>query len=362
MLHSIQNKSIWLGLGPYEHENEVYSWIQILEAKDAIFPYFLENPRPIQWVILAFFSLPLIIGTYFRSIVYGFLFEQYKKKELTSVNKLSFAVILADHLKQASILFATTLMVLNNESMHLVLGGNWFCIAQILYGHFAFYYSFIGSLGVSIYRILLIKHDHFLKHVIGEKVMLNVILYGGIILSLVFTTILNSHDYNNVFLTKCVTIPKKEVLQILDEYEQSRGNLSILSYFIKVNVGNGGVMAFMIFSEIIIYAIFFHHMYKHDNNDRLRRLLDPKVIRGRNRKNAITFIGQFVSFLFELTGILLMVTAFAIGTSANKIPVVGFIFRRYSFAIMSMFDVLTSDVLKKRLHKIELYNIIFGLN
>ena len=294
MLHNIENKSMWLGLELYD--NEVYSWIQILDAKDATFPHLLAKPKPIQWFILSVFWLPLIIGTYFRSIVYGFLFEQYKKKELTSVNKLSFAVILTDHLNNAIMILGTTLMITNSGSLHLVVGGDWFCTLSILYGHFAFYYSFIGSLGVSIYRILLIKHNHFLKYVIGGKEMLHLIFYGGIILSLLFTIILNSHDYNNVLFSTCGSIPKQQILQILDEYEQSRGNLSIFSYFIKVNVGNGVVMAF------------------------------------------------------------------TIGTSTNHIALVGLLFRRYSFAIMSIVEVLTSDVLKKRLHKIELYNIIFGLN
>ena len=362
MLHSIENKSIWLGLEQYEHENDVYSWIQILEAKDARIPQLLQKPKPVQWLLLVLFWPPLIIGTYFRSIVYGFFFEQYKKKELTSVNKLSFAVILTDHLSNAILTLTTTLIILNGETLHLVFDGCWLLTAGLLYSHFAFYYGFIGSLGVSIYRILLIKHNYFLKDVIGEKTMVNLIFYGGVILALVFTIILNYHDYYNVFHTTCMPVPKQWLLQILDEYEQSRGNLSILSYFIKVNVGNGVVMAIVIISEITIYVIFFHHMYKYDNNDRLRRLLDPQVIRRRNQKNAITFIGQFFSFLFELIGMLLMVMAYTIGSTANRIPIVAVIFRRYSFAIMPMVEVLISDVLTKRLHKIELYNIIFGLN
>jgi hypothetical protein len=271
-------------------------------------------------------------------------------------------VVLTDHSNYAIGIFTTTLIILNGESLHLVAGGHWFCTAQLLYSHFAFFYCFIGSLGVSIYRILLIKHNHFLKDVIGENAMLNLIFYGGIVLTLVFVTILNSHDYYNVIHSTCAIIPNKKVLQILDEYEQSRGNLSILSYFVKVNVGIGVVMALIIISEIVIYIIFFHHMYKYDNSETLRRILKPTVIKRRNRKNAITFIGQFFSFLFELTGLLLMVMAYTIGSEANKIPLVALIFRKYSFAIISMVEVLTSDVLRKRLFKIELYNIVFGLN
>ena len=101
-------------------------------------------------------------------------------------------------------------------------------------------------------------------------------------------------------------------------------------------------------------------MYKHDNNDRLRRLLEPKVIKGRNRKNAITFIGQFCSFVIEFIGLLLLILAFTIGP--KWAPDLAIEFRRFSFAIISMVEVLTSDELKKRLIKIELYIIIFGLN
>ena len=304
--------------------------------------------------------LSLVIGTYFRFIVYKYLFQQYKKKELTSVNKLSFTVVFIDHLSRTSGALATTLVILNGKGLDHVVGGYWFCTAQVLFGQFAFYYSFVGSLGVSIYRIILIKHNYFLKYVVGEKVMLSLILYGGILLTLIFTIILNSHDYDKLFDDTCMFVPKMQVLQILDEYEQSRGNLSIFSYYVKINISNGVVMAFMTISELMIYIIFFHHMYKHDNNDRLRRILEPRVIKGRNRKNAITFIGQFCSFVFEFTGLLLLILAFTVGP--KWAPDVAIDFRRLSFVIISMVEVLTSDVLRKKLFKINLYNIIFGLN
>jgi hypothetical protein len=362
MLHRIKNNTIGLGLELHEHENDFYSRIQILDAKDGTFPRLLLLPKPIKGFILVVFWLPLSIGTYFRFIAYKYLFEQYKKKELTPVNKLCFAVISTDHLNHAWGILSTTFLILNGESLHLVAGGNWYCAAQTLYSFFAFYYSFIGSLGVSIYRILLIKHNYFLKDVIGEKVMLSLIFYGGILLTLVFVTILYSHDYNSVIFSTCAFVPKNQVLQILDEYEQSRGNLSILSYYVKVHVSNGIVMAFIIFCEIIIYVIFFYYMYKHDNNDRLRRLLEPTVIKGRNRRNAISFIGQLISFLLELIGVLLMVIAYTNGSSAKQIALIGLLFRRYSFTIMSMVEVLTSAALRSKIFKIDLNNIIFGLN
>ena len=192
--------------------------------------------------------------------------------------------------------------------------------------------------------------------------MANLILYGGILLAILFTMLLKSHDYDKLFDDVCMFVPKLHILQILDNYQQSRGNLSIMEYYIQVHVGTGIVMALMTISEIIIYVIFFHHMYKHDNNDRLSRLLEPKVINDRNRKNAITFFGQFCSFVLEFTGLLFLVAAFTfkIGNKQNTIPV-AFAFQTFSFALMSVVDVLTSDVLRKKIFKISLYNVIFGL-
>ena len=172
MLHNLENKSIGLGLEKNKHENGYFPWMQILEAKDAIFPNILENPKPLQWLHLSSAWIPLIVGTYFRFIVYEYLFQQYKKKELTSVNKLSLTIVLADHLSRTSGALATTLDILNGESLHHVFGGDWICTTQRLYGIFAFYYSFIGSLGISIYRILLIKHRYFVKDVIVKDVIL----------------------------------------------------------------------------------------------------------------------------------------------------------------------------------------------
>jgi hypothetical protein len=358
---TIDNKTMLLNLEKDEFSNDFYSWFQVVEANDFISPVILKRTKVVQWLTISLFWLPIIIGTYFRSIVYKFLFRQYKNKELTEVNKLHFAVCLTDHLAIASTTLAATLIVLNGESLDQVAGGHWFCILQMIYSRFALCYSFIGSLGVSIYRVLLIKHNNFLTDVIGKNVMANLILYGGILLSIVFTTVVKSHDYNKLFNDKCMFIPNSHTLQILDNYEQSRGNLSIMEYYIKVHIGTGLIMAFMIISEIIIYVIFFHHMYKHDNHERLRRLLEPQIISDRNRKNAVSFFGQFCSFVLQFTMLLLLAASYTVGNPNNDLPLVLTVFRRISFAVMSGVEVLTSEVLRKRIFKIDMYNVIFGI-
>ena len=359
MLHGNESKTISLSLEEDDFQNDYSTGIEVLEAKDVLQPNFLERPKTVQWSMVSVDWLLVCIATYFRLIVYEYLIQQYKKKELTTVNKLNLVVILIQHLSRTSGVLVGTLLVLNGDSLKHAVGGDWLCFVYFHYVQFAFFYSFVGSLGISIYRILLIKQNYLLKNVIGENVMRNLILYGGILLVTVFTILLNYHDYAKMFDDTCMIIPNLQVLLIFDEYEQSRGNSSIMLPYLKLIIVNCVILAIMTMSEILIYVIFFYHMYKHDNSDSLRRILEPKMIRSRNRKNAITFFGQFCSFVLELIGLLLIGLGNTIGTHSNNLPLVAIAFRRVSFPIISMVEVITSDVLRSRILKTYLYNKLF---
>ena len=358
---NMENETMLINLESDELQNNFSSRIEIVKVEDFLYPAILKRTKLSQWVIVFLFWLPIIIGTYFRFIIYEYMFRQYKSKELTEVNKLMLVVRLTNHLFIVCIPFATTLMVINGESLDQFTVGQWYCILQMVYIRYAYYYSFIGSLGISIYRILLIKHNYFLKNIIGKKVMANLILYGGVLLAIFFTLVQRSHDYNKLFDDTCMFVAKLDIMHILDNYEQSRGDLSIMEYYTNVVYGNGLVGALMTISEITIYIIFFHHMYKNNNSDGLRRLLEPKVINARNRKNVITFFSQFCSFVLEFIGLLLLVASYTVGNRKNKLPLVAIAFQVISFAMMSAVEVFTSDVLRKNMFKINLYDVIFGL-
>ena len=149
---------------------------------------------------------------------------------------------------------------------------------------------------------------------------------------------------------------RKPMLVILDEYEQSLGNFSIISYWATTQMTISVIMLFMVVAEIIIYIIFFHHMYKHDNSQGLRRLLDPSVIRSRNRRNAITFFGQFCSFFFEFSWILFFVLTAVIGNRTKELIFSRFLIKMVSFPVISVLDVLTSTTLRYKVFKFNLYS------
>ena len=100
-------------------------------------------------------------------------------------------------------------------------------------------------------------------------------------------------------------------------------------------------------AEISIYVSFFHYMYKHDNNERLARLLEPANIKKRNRQNALTFFGQFCAFVFEFIGgiLILMATYGYNGYGAV------YVLKHASFTAISVIEVLTSSILRPRIFR-----------
>ena len=362
MLHFIENDTIALSLESTKDANYSKLFIHVIEAENAIRPFVLWNERNIQWINEGICWLSVAIGSYFRFILYLYLLKRYKAKELTPINRLTMIVVIVQHLENVTSSIASTMIVAAEDSLDHVTLGHFVCQTRIVVFPFEVFYSCIGSLGVSIYRILLIKHNYFLKDIIGEKIMTKLILFGGIILSALFAILLNSHGYTKLRFDTCMIAPKIPIFELLDEYEQSRGSLPIFSGHVNVGTALGIVSIVSIISEISIYVTFFHHIYKHDNNDRLRRLLEPSVIRCRNKRNAITFFGQFCSFVFELTTMIVLIFTYKFGNRTNNLHVFAATIMRVKFAAMSTIEVMTSNELRPSIYKFNLYNILFGLN
>ena len=156
---------------------------------------------------------------------------------------------------------------------------------------------------------------------------------------------MNSHDYAEVFRDTCMAGPSHQLMQILDDYEKSRGNSSIYDYWHDQLTIITVVFVLMATAEITIYITFFYHLFRHDNNETLGRLIGADDIKHRNKQNAITFFGQFCSFLFELSiGIL---SIFAINGEAPFFVVS--ILKVIGFTSISLVEVLVSGNLRPRI-------------
>ena len=354
MLTRMTNKTIPLGLHSIQLHKFLATSIQVLEMENGVHPRLLSMPRTVQRITLGVAWFPFFIGTCFRLIFYKYAYEQYKTNEFKAVNKLTLVVSLAQHLNEVLVAVTQTIMVLNDDSLDHLVGGKWFCIAEMLVQFWCYAYSCVGSFGISVYRIILIKSPRLLAKTNINKVIANAILFGGIILTTIVTIIKNSHDYDQLQDDTCMFVYRWPVFSLLDEYEQSRGNPSIMEYLVKVHAGVGLCLSLMVTTELMIYIVFFHHMYKHNNNERLRRLLEPDVIRRRHKRNAITFFGQFCSFIFEFSfatfGICIMLIE-EVKNYSDMIQILLVAAKTFCFACMSIVEVLTSSQLRPNMFK-----------
>ena len=196
---------------------------------------------------------------------------------------------------------------------------------------------------------MLIKHDILVEHRIGRRCLFFIILFGGMVISSCFTILLHVHDYNHLFIVEGVQAPRRSLLKILDEYDQSRGNESIYLLYAMMRECFTLVLFLMAVATIIIYMVFFHFVYKHDNNENLKRLLEPEVIRNRNKQNTIIFLGQVVSFIFQMTTLIIGTMAIQMHTFDNQFTEIFLNLRTTIFACSTILEVLISKALRSEL-------------
>ena len=337
--------------------------ILILEAKDYLYPLLLNPRRPIlMWILFFVVWFCVMIVCYFRYILYEYLFKQYKEKELKPIDTLTFLVAFIDQVSTTMLIIYGTIMVITGNQLQNLIGGRWACIAFIYIVTFGKGYSFIGGLMISIYRIILITESgDWLKRRLGLRNIYLIILLVGIALATSSSILESYNDYDHLRRDTCQLMYRIPIMIVLDEYEQSRGNFSIYSFWIREAFAISISRICMVVLEIMIYAIFFHHMYKHDNNELLRRLLGPNATKKRNRTNAISFFGQFCSFSIELVWIALYIITLPQDNNNGGLIVIRFFVRMVSFTCTPIIEVLTSKTLKARMYRFSLYDFIFRL-
>ena len=168
--------------------------------------------------------------------------------------------------------------------------------------------------------------------------MLLIIIFQILILSLSSGLLAVSDSFWYPIRPPCFHLAEPSTLGIIDVYNQTRGSLSTLKFHIMDKIIRGVLFLVPIIAEIFIYCTFFRHMYKHDNNERLKKILEAEVVHQRNKRNAMTFLSLFFSFLVEILFLILiiisLVTPFHYG-----LPMA---LRKTTLTAMAVVEVITS--------------------
>ena len=341
-MFQIQDLKINFGLNENQSNyNDIYSYLLVLDSESIIFPDILKISKTFQWLICGVCWMIIMIGSYFRSILYKYLYKQYKIKESKPIDILTLAVTITHHLSTITHASFLTLRVATDSNLADIIGQGLCPLLKNII-RFEFSYTIAGSLGIAIYRLCYIKFHRFSGKG-GEKNTLIYILFGGLAFSIICNILLQSNGFDSTLSNNCIMVYKTSILMFLDEYEMSRGNASIYIHWqiIIVTIGTIGICLTTI--RLIIYIYIFYNQYKHDNTESLRRLLDPSVISSRNQKNAITFFGHFCSFLCELAVFIAVIIM-----SKIQAWYMVFILKYVGFAAISIVEVFTSSVLRSR--------------
>ena len=139
---------------------------------------------------------------------------------------------------------------------------------------FEFVYSVVGSLGVSVYRMLLVKENQSIKNKIGVKVLRNIILFAGLAITSLFVIMMNVNGIDELIGERCAYVKDKAILELIDNYYQSLGETSVFPYWHISRAIIGKMLGTMTIIEISMYIFLFRYMYRHDNDEKLKRLLD----------------------------------------------------------------------------------------
>ena len=223
--------------------------------------------------------------------------------------------------------------------------GDTFCKITYIVGVYGLMYLSVGSFGISLYRMIYIKREHWIKHVIGEKRLLGIILLFSLLFCgmMVYLEYIETHN-ERVFLNVCYGSSSSDT-QIMIDYELSRGAQLLTTTVLRkitliVLISLQGI-------ELGIYVWFFHTRYKKDNG-KIKDLLTQENIKDRNIQNVTTFVGQFYGFIVEyafLLAILIWTTLKNDGSDHLKayFTVVKFI----DFGLLSAVEFYSSPILKK---------------
>ena len=99
-------------------------------------------------------------------------------------------------------------------------------------------------------------------------------------------------------------------------------------------------------TEVSSYAILYFYIWKHDNH-LASGILDQKIIKMRNRANALSITGLFVTWFMEVSYLVFVVfLSFVIKDHDFVREVVGFL-RMYEYFFIPFVQIYTSSPIQK---------------
>ena len=210
-------------------------------------------------------------------------------------------------------------------------------------------YRNVGGLGIATMRLLYIFCGNWMKEKFGTKRMLCVISTASLICSALMTIGfgIGNGPSSRKQLTWNFCVGKSENFrEIWHGYSVIRGNVIFQHELIPKLALLISIVC--VAAELVCYLAIFGHLYLHNKKMMKKKIMETGVLERRQQKNAITFLGQFWTFVVEC------IFYFLVVYSMNKKS--HFIYRLLAiigiwveFGFYSIVEVMTSQNLRQYL-------------
>ena len=228
----------------------------------------------------------------------GKVFTIYYIKERAPNRPLN-DMILIDQCLQLppSILHGTMVIISMVAKKPLVsIIGNYGCIGLFLNMHFHNVVFIVGGAGMAFYRLLIYKFDtkisdlqKFKFIVLKIQLVIGCILVLGTIIGFFFTKPNQTLDF-------CLGY-SRTMSTILADYQQG---IQLNHSLVMITNLTILICQVIIIFEFICYIAIMLSVFMFDIKLATDKVIDFNVMKQRNKKNAITMTGQFLSFLVEI--------------------------------------------------------------
>jgi len=302
-------------------------------------------PQFAQHILCACLVISLTIGTYFKCVLYKHILR-HRHDDGNSFKDRPINVMT---LYGAIIHHITHLFMGVNYSLALgfdikmgEIFGEIYCHIMLFVGVFGIAHLIVGSLAIAIFRVLYMKHGPWLKYRIGEGVPFCLLMFGGLLLTTILTVLYVVEESSHRVVINICMGQSSAMIDIMRQYEgpgdmPSGNNLQVIASCTAI---------FLVVAELGCYVVYFHHVFRNDNGN-IRNFLQENVIRARNKKNTISFLGQFYGFVTEFIFMVILTITLLMGKYYLELKAISVVVKFIEFGAFAMVEVLTCQEIRK---------------
>ena len=285
-----------------------------------------------------------LVGSYYKSAIYQYMYQKMKDNGPTPIDLLILVNTITQHLMCLILVATYTIGLTLDITLSDYLGQAW-CNVPWYAGIYGAGYRTFGSLGIAVYRLLLIKRQCWVTS-FGKKKMVFIILSHCIFISAGLS--IGVGTGNGPASRKQVTwnwcVGYNEVFREIEhEYSLITGTVTSEPEHLAKMCILGALVGTV--AELACYLVFFNHLYSHDKGLFSRKVLKENEFKRRRQRNCMTFSGQFYGFMVECITYIVVIHTLKKDSDISYRLTISICFW-VEFGIVSFIEVMTSENLR----------------